>query len=506
MAGGSLKMPGSSSGRRTSKRVHWARLSIDSTADIEEALPLFPLPSTRHSTDPEPSDDDDDDGSDSDAESDELAWAKQKRSTSSIRRTSTEGLRSRFAMALFMILVPLVIYIIHVWSNEARLNARWKPDVDTILFSQKPLPAPLERTRISNYTLPLRTKGRNIVDVEGRRFKLLSINWYGASDELFVPGGLDIQDRKVIAQTIKGLGFNSVRLPYSDELVIKNPVIEPHLVAANPDLAGLPALDVLEAVTTALTDAGIAVILNNHITSATWCCEANPCDAGWANDHLGPLCRVKQTEEQWIQHWETVMDRFVHNPLVIGADLRNEVRGLWGMMTWPKWAAAAERCGNRLLKLRPDLLIIVEGIQSANDVSGASKRPVELDVADRLVYSAHGYGWYGWGSWQGRYSQRSYKSFKKTIRRNWGYLLDQDIAPVWFGELGAPHEPSVGDVRYWKHLWKYLKAKDADFGYWALNPRKPKNNETETYGLVRDDWVTPVVDYRMKDMVEAMRK
>jgi hypothetical protein len=218
------------------------------------------------------------------------------------------------------------------------------------------------------------------------------------------------------------------------------------------------------------------------------------------------MCRVKQTEEEWIQHWESVMERFVHNPLVIGADLRNEVRGLWGTMPWSKWAAAAEKCGNRLLKLRSDWLIVVEGTESANDVSGARERPVQLDVDNRLVYSAHGYKWSGWGSWEGRFAQRSYRSFVKTMRHNWAYLLEGDVAPVWFGELGAPNDPSVGDVHYWRNLLKYLKSIDADFGYWALNPRKPKDNARESYSLTHDDWITPVLDYRMKDLLELMRQ
>ncbi|RDA89735.1 hypothetical protein CP533_1059 [Ophiocordyceps camponoti-saundersi (nom. inval.)] len=407
-----------------------------------------------------------------------------------------------------MFLIILGVFFValagYIWRKEARLAAPWEPDADSRQFSERPLPAPRQSSNISDYRLPLRTKGRDIVDENGRRFKLSSVNWYGASDELFVTGGLDVQHRDVIAQTILKLGFNSVRLPYSDELVLTNPVVDARLVSANPDLVGKRALDVLEAVVTALTEAGIAVIVNNHITTATWCCGIDPCDSGWANDHLGLLCRVGQTEEQWIRHWETVMVRFVDNPRVIGADLRNEVRGLWGTMPWSRWAAAAERCGNRLLRLRSDWLIVVEGTESANDVSGARDRPIHLDVADRLVYSAHVYSWSGWGSLEGRFAQRSYESFVKTMRHNWAYLLEQDIAPVWVGELGAPNDPSVGDAHYWKNLWRYLKSIDADFGYWAINPRKPKDNEFESYSIVADDWVTPKLDYRLKDMIELM--
>jgi aryl-phospho-beta-D-glucosidase BglC (GH1 family) len=178
------------------------------------------------------------------------------------------------------------------------------------------------------FTPPLRTHGRNVVDASGKRFKLASVNWYGASDEHFVPGGLDVRHRSEIAKTIRRMGFNSVRLPYSDELVLANPLIPAMRLTANEDLVGKRALHILEAVVTALTDAGLAVIVNNHITQSTWCCGANPCDAAWHNDYLGPVCRIWQSEEQWLENWQTVMAPYVNNSRVIGSDLRNEVRSL----------------------------------------------------------------------------------------------------------------------------------------------------------------------------------
>jgi endoglucanase len=395
-------------------------------------------------------------------------------------------------------------YFHYLWRTEAVLNTPWVPDPGAELFAQRPLPSPLETASIASYSLPLSTRGRDVVDTAGRRFKLASVNWYGASDELFIPGGLDVLHRDAIAQTILSLGFNSVRLPYSDEMVMVNPTVLPHLLTANPDLVGMRALDIFDACVKALTDAGIAVIINNHITTSTWCCGADPCDAGWANDHLGPLCRVSQSEEDWIQHWETIMGRFVDNPYVIGADLRNEVRGVWGTMPWEKWATAAEKCGNRLLKLKRDWLVVVGGTESGNDLTGVARRPVTLDVGARVVYSAHVYAWSGWGSSEGRYSKRGYASFVRAMRRNWAYLVEDDVAPVWIGEFGAPHHPSNGDANYWGNLLRYLKSIDADFGYWAINPRKPKDNAAESYSLVRDDWITPILDYRMRDMTELI--
>jgi len=351
---------------------------------------------------------------------------------------------------------------------------------------------------------PLYTRGRYIVDKNGHRFKLLSVNWYGASDIFYAPGGLEIRHRDEIAQSILALGFNSVRLPYADELVVLNPLVESEHLAANPDLIGLRALDVYAAVVSSLTAAGIAVIINNHITKARWCCDAQLCDLSWKNDHLGPLCAISQSEDDWIRNMETVMRPHIKDPLVVGIDLRNEVRGLRGQFMWPSWATASERAAERLHAMQEEWLIIVEGVSSANDLTGVRYRPVRLGVPNKLVYSAHVYGWSGWGQLN-PFGWRKYTSFAKAVHKNWGYLLEENIAPVWVGEFGAPNRPSEPDLRYWRNLMRYLRETDADLGYWALNPRKPMNYENETYGLLKDDWESPVYDYRMYDLSRIMR-
>ncbi|PKS07930.1 hypothetical protein jhhlp_006540 [Lomentospora prolificans] len=446
-----------------------------------------------------------------------VPWSKSRPSLSlpahqgdEVVTKPTKGWR-KMAILIAVAVALFFVLIYRLRASQWALSVPWIPDPASLAFTKENRlpPASDLAPPISSYSLPLSTQGRDIVDARGKRVKLASVNWYGASDELFVSGGLDVKHRDEIARLIRKLGFNSVRLPYSDELVIENPVVRDEDVAANPDLIGKTALDVFTATVKSLTKEGVAVIVNNHITRASWCDGFDLCDAAWSNDHLGPFCKVRQTEEEWIQHWETIMEPLVSDPYVIGVDLRNEVRGLWGTMSWAKWAAAAEKCGDRLLAMNPDWLVVVGGISSGNDLSGAATRPVRLSVArDRVVYSSHSYSWSGWGEpWKGMYAKRNYESFVSTVRRHWGYLLENDIAPVWVGEFGAPGRPGVGDARYWRHLVRYLTALDADFGYWALNPRKVglSGSKEETYGLVREDWETPVLDYRMKDMIGLMK-
>ena len=73
------------------------------------------------------------------------------------------------------------------------------------------------------------------------------------------------------------------------------------------------------------------------------------------------------------------------------------------------------------------------------------------------------------------------------------------------GDDPTPGGPSERDMNYWNNLITYLAASDADIGYWALNPRKPHENEPEAYGLLEDDWETPRWDYRLWDLAKLAK-
>jgi endoglucanase len=99
------------------------------------------------------------------------------------------------------------------------------------------------------------------VDAGGKRFKLGGVNWYGAESAMLVPDGLALQPRAVIAARIRSMGFNSVRLPFCNQLVATDPVVGDANVAANPDLKGKTSLEVLDAVVEALAAEGLFIIM-----------------------------------------------------------------------------------------------------------------------------------------------------------------------------------------------------------------------------------------------------
>ena len=133
--------------------------------------------------------------------------------------------------------------------------------------------------------------------------------------------------------------------------------------------------------------------------------------------------------------------RYQSNPWVIGVDLRNEPRSpaTWGGAASTDWHAAAERGGNAVLTVNPNLLIFVEGVNYAGDLSGVATLPVQLNVANQLVYEAHDYGfWYS--------SIAGYSGWYNSIEPKWGYLVNgSNPQPLWIGEFGTCNSADTCD-------------------------------------------------------------
>jgi endoglucanase len=208
----------------------------------------------------------------------------------------------------------------------------------------------------SHIKLPLHTSGYQVLDANNHAVRLTSVNWYGFDQKEFVPGGLDHAPLAKIIEQLHALGVNSVRLPWANETLEKNPPVADYAVKANPQFRGKQAMEIMDAIIAALARARIMVILDNHVSRADWCCKDDDGNGLWYNDDY--------PEEKWLADWRTIVLRYKGQPWVVGADLRNELRSgaAWGGND-PKldWHAAAERGGNTVLNANPNLLVMVEG-------------------------------------------------------------------------------------------------------------------------------------------------
>ncbi len=402
--------------------------------------------------------------------------------------------------------------------------------------SKQPDPSKTSRTVSSGPSyplpsLPLTTNGRFIVSKSNpdSRVKLVSASWFGFEEASYAPAGLDRQSLTTIVTNIKKLGINSVRLLWATDTWNANPVVPSSAVAANPDLKGLHVRDLMDRVVNELARQGIMVILDNHNSTAEWCCSSTDGNALWwenYNPAAPPSWSTMTSAQQmqlyeqgnngWLQAWQDIITRYGPHgsdpqPAVVGADLRNEPRNdstlgldsIWGGPSTPvyeNWQQAATNAGDKLQAINPNLLIIVEGVNysvyfggfddntdlpvnPANGDRGVIGYPVQLSVPHQLVYSPHNYSW-------------DTGTSATKLGQWWGYLLGKSSyqAPVWLGEFGTCNTsvasclgPGTAQGAWWQTITSYLQAGDIDWSYWTLNGTTI-NGSPEGYGLLNPAW------------------
>jgi aryl-phospho-beta-D-glucosidase BglC (GH1 family) len=343
---------------------------------------------------------------------------------------------------------------------------------------------------------PLSTQGRYIVDAHGRRVRLAGVNWYGAHEDLGVVPGLDRTDRRALARRIASHGFNSVRLPFSLWMTEQTAPVPAEYLAANPDLAGAAPMQVYDACVEALTEAGLIVIPNCHTLDPGWCCSADDENGMWFND--------RWPAERFFAAWQGLAARYASNPLVAAMDIMNEPRRTrvgWRVLT-PTWgsrprtdiAAMYTAVGNLIHQVSPHVLIICEGLEYAADLTGVASHPVRLERPGKVVYSLHDYPWFHPGD-------QPRAAYLEQTERTGGYLLTQQVAPVWIGEFGsATRSLAAFSGVWWNNFEAWVTDHDVDWCWWALNPTQPKGTvpvtgrhrsnwgDPEPWGLLTPDW------------------
>lgn len=264
-------------------------------------------------------------------------------------------------------------------------------------------------------TLPLQTNGRYIVDAHNQRVKLAAVSWYGMEAVDHAPSGLQCQPLAMIVSNIVNRGFNAVRLPWAtDTWVEGDPSVPRVAVAANPQLYGLRAHELMDAVIKELSRQGLMIILDNHVGRPDWCCNPGDGNGLWWTGYdptgnfasiwnglpyAGKVAQYKVHAALWARAWYNIIGRYAvpgaaqYAPGVIGAELRNEPRAdknlgiaaVWGdyldydsgahTPEWEDWPLAAQTEGNAIFARNHTLLIFVDGVDLATRLGGQDDDP-----------------------------------------------------------------------------------------------------------------------------------
>ena len=358
----------------------------------------------------------------------------------------------------------------------------------------------------SNNNDYLHAVGNKIYDSSGNEVRLTGIAWFGFETTNQVYHGLWSVKMESVLDTVANSGFNLLRIPLCVQLVNQwrngtGGTPDSVNYSANPGLQGMTSLQILDASIAYCRKVGIKVMLDMHRVVNTQMLE------GWYTTGYPP--------EDFEACWRWLTEHYRNDDTVIAMDIFNEPHGAPGnanMIKWDSsadrnnWRYEAEKVGNAILDINPNLLIVVEGVEATpkdgytyadtnsadydfdwwgGNLRGVKNTPVNLGSRQsQLVYSPHDYGpsvyaqpWFHSGFTEASLTSDCWDS-------NWLYIAKQNIAPILIGEWGGKMDG--GDNQKWMgFLADTIVLNKLNHTFWCVNP-----NSGDTGGILLDDWTT----------------
>ncbi|MEM7553495.1 MAG: cellulase family glycosylhydrolase [Cyanobacteria bacterium P01_A01_bin.84] len=334
------------------------------------------------------------------------------------------------------------------------------------------------------FPTPLSTRGTQIVDANGDSVILKGVNWFGMETDVHIPHGLAFRDYKNMLAQIKSLGFNLIRLPFSVNALRSSYIgWVNYSIGSNRDLQGKRPVEAMDILIEEAEKQGLFILLDSHRLNDDRIPEL------WYGDGF--------IEADWINTWTMLAQRYKYRKNIIGADLKNEPHGRarWGNNDQSTdWRLAAQRCGNAILSINPNWLIIVEGVGNVpgqklsghwwgGNLENAGSYPIVLNLPNKVIYSPHEYG-------EGVHPASWFyeSSFPNNLYERWEegfhYIVKQGIAPILIGEFGGFKVDANSKEGIWQRQFvDFIAENQLSFIYWSWNP-----NSSDTGGVLLDDW------------------
>ncbi|MHB8061895.1 MAG: glycoside hydrolase family 5 protein [Ruminiclostridium sp.] len=345
----------------------------------------------------------------------------------------------------------------------------------------------------------LHVNGNKILDANGKQVRLTGIAWFGFETPNECYHGIWSQKMEFILDAAADNGFNLLRVPLSVQLVNEwRKGIYPETSAVNifynPDLEGLNTLEILDASIAYCKKIGLKVMLDMHRTVFS--------------NQTGLWYGYSYSPEDFEACWTWLAEHYKDDDTVIAMDLFNEPYGKptaaegakWdGSTDKTNWKYEAEKVGKSILNINPNLLIVVEGVETyphegytykekdehnyyytwwGGNLRGVAEYPVNLGShQSQLIYSPHDYGPSVWlQSWfQGDFNKDTL--LRDVWEPNWFYIHERDIAPILVGEWGGKMDGGINE-KWMTALTEFIEDTEINHTFWCLN-----SNSADTGGI-----------------------
>ncbi len=339
----------------------------------------------------------------------------------------------------------------------------------------------------------LTTSGNKLFDSTGKEVRLTGVNWFGFETALYSPHGIWSRDLKSVLQQIKDLGFNTIRVPWCNEMLDPGSSVNVNSYGTDPYSGVSPMNEEETTVSTPIElldifvdwcqENDMKIVLDNHSRAAD----------GFLNEAF--WYTPEYSEERWINDWIFMAERYKGKSAVVAMDLNNEPHGsTWGNSNpATDWNKAAERCGNAVLAVNPDVLIIIEGVGEfegdsywwGGQLKGAEQYPIQLSNQEKLMYSAHEYG--------PEVAQQDWfeaSNFPNNMPGLWEehfhFLYENNSSPIFIGEFGIKNQDAFNGIAFtWFTEFMDFMGDIYSWTFWTMNP-----NSGDTGGILQDDWLS----------------
>lgn len=327
--------------------------------------------------------------------------------------------------------------------------------------------------QITAIQLPLQTKDDNIIDSNGRFIHLHAINWVSHL-ETMIPEGLLTNSIKDIVSILKKTGFNTVRLTYALDLIskgdtklyyaINDDILYDLIIKSNPNIANYSIFEIYDTVISELTTNDMMIILDNHVSKASWCCNNNDGNS-WIGD-------TYFNNDTWINSLYFMGSKYSSNKNVIGFGLRNEPRG--DLLTEENWKYYMNKAANTIHSINQDKLVFIGGMDYSTNFSFFNDKM--FTTKHNKVLEMH---WYEWTS--------NIEDCLEMQRR----MYINTTLPIFYGEFGINQEKRTESTE--KYLNCMLdKIKEQSWGLWNMNgeyyKNKDKIRQIEEYSIYDIYW------------------
>ncbi len=156
------------------------------------------------------------------------------------------------------------------------------------------------------------TSGVKILNPAGAQYVIAGVNWYGFETKAYVAHGMYAQNYTTILDEVKQDGYNTVRLPFSNQMWETDPKPGANYISACAQCKGLPSRDIMALIVNYAGSIGLHVILDDHRSTAG---NSANSDGLWYDTSGGN----NYTEQNWLRDWISIED-WVHGiPQTLGA-------------------------------------------------------------------------------------------------------------------------------------------------------------------------------------------